>query len=236
MTGRVRARRRLLMFGAGAGVAPLLSLLEAEPYGPGDATLVTRDHVDEDALGAAAVDALVHQRGLRHPSHERTATHQRGRRGCRAESPIGRGRKSSALLAGDVTDVDVYVCGPIPWMAPCARTCGRRECRPIASTAKHSPSRRRNEQETHDEEDRLRHPRHPQRTRPAVQLSHVARRGGADGRAAGAGRAVRGDASLVGDAFGRDDAQRVGLAAGVVVGGRSVGDIGLPTARSQGRR
>lgn len=116
MTGRVRTRRRLLMFGAGAGVAPLLSLLEAEPYGPGDATLVTRDHVDEDALGAAAVDALVRQRGLRH-------IRMNGPRRTGGSSWMPRGITDwpgvevVRSLAGDVTDVDVYVCGPIPWMA-----------------------------------------------------------------------------------------------------------------------
>lgn len=116
MTGRVRMRRRLLMFGAGAGVAPLLSLLEAEPYGPGDATLVTRDHVDEDALGAAAVDALVRQRGLRH-------IRMNGPRRTGGSSWMPRGvtdwpgAEVVRSLAGDVTDVDVYVCGPIPWMA-----------------------------------------------------------------------------------------------------------------------
>lgn len=116
MTARVRMRRRLLMFGAGAGVAPLLSLLEAEPYGPGDATLVTRDHVDEDALGAAAVDALVRQRGLRH-------IRMNGPRRTGGSSWMPRGvtdwpgAEVVRSLAGDVTDVDVYVCGPIPWMA-----------------------------------------------------------------------------------------------------------------------
>ncbi|WP_448231074.1 ferredoxin reductase family protein [Microbacterium lacticum] len=116
MTGRVRMRRRLLMFGAGAGVAPLLSLLQAEPYGPGDATLVTRDHVDEDALGAAAVDALVRQRGLRH-------IRMNGPRRTGGSSWMPRGvtdwpgAEVVRSLAGDVTDVDVYVCGPIPWMA-----------------------------------------------------------------------------------------------------------------------
>ena len=115
MTGRVRTCRRLLMFGAGAGVAPLLSLLEAEPYGPGEATLVTRDHVDEDALGAAAIGALVHRRGLRH-----IRMNGQRRSGGSSWMPHGLtdwpGQEVIRSLAGDVTDVDVYVCGPVPWM------------------------------------------------------------------------------------------------------------------------
>jgi predicted ferric reductase len=115
LTGEHRGGTRLLMIGAGAGVAPLVSLLEAEPYAPGAATLLTRDTAADDALRTDAIASLVRDRGLRHIAlpgpRARTAspwlpaTHQ-----------AWTGPDLLRHLAPDPTTYDVYLCGPGPWM------------------------------------------------------------------------------------------------------------------------
>ena len=115
MTGDERRGRRLLMLGAGAGVAPLVSLLEGEPYLPGEATIVTRDTAPEVALRADALAALVRDRGVQHVALP----------GPRARSgavwlPESHARwdgvQALRHLAPDVLAHDVYVCGPPAWM------------------------------------------------------------------------------------------------------------------------
>lgn len=115
MTGDERRGRRLLMIGAGAGVAPLVSLLEGEPYLPGDATILTRDTTPEVALRSDALGALVRDRGVQHIALN----------GPRARSgavwlPETHARWDGAQalrhIACDVLDHDVYVCGPPAWM------------------------------------------------------------------------------------------------------------------------
>jgi len=116
MTGAVRTGTKLLMIGAGAGVAPLVSLLEEQSYAPGDATLLTRDHSDGDALRQDAIRALAARRGVVHaqlsgprnpgPSSWLSASHG-----------AWRGPDLIRYLAPDIEAYDVYVCGPVPWMA-----------------------------------------------------------------------------------------------------------------------
>ncbi|MDR6200414.1 putative ferric reductase [Microbacterium sp. SORGH_AS428] len=115
MTGGERTGTRLLMLGAGAGVAPLVSLLQSEGYGPGEATLLTRDHVPEEALRREAIDELVRHRGLRHVSLA----------GGRRRDASSWMPQSHAAWAGadllrhiesSIDDADVFVCGPEAWM------------------------------------------------------------------------------------------------------------------------
>lgn len=117
MTGDLRRAPKLLMFGAGAGVAPLVSLLESEPYAPGGATLVTRDHTSGEALRRAAIRRLVDTRGLQHI----TLDGSRARCGT-SWLPASHGDWQGAVLirhlAPDLDSYDVYLCGPAPWMKP----------------------------------------------------------------------------------------------------------------------
>lgn len=116
MTGDARKGTKLLMIGAGAGVAPLVSLLEEQPYAPGAATLVTRDHAEGEALRQDAIRDLVARRGVIHaplsgprntgPSSWLSAGHG-----------AWRGPDLIRYLAPDLDAYDVYVCGPVPWMA-----------------------------------------------------------------------------------------------------------------------
>lgn len=115
MTGAARDARRLLMIGAGAGVAPLVSLLEAEDYAPGTATLITRDGTAGDGLRRRAIADLVASRGIRHVPLDG----ERSRMGptwLPATHSAWRGPDVFSHLVGDPSDVDVYVCGPNPWM------------------------------------------------------------------------------------------------------------------------
>ena len=115
LTGDVRQGSKLLMLGAGAGVAPLVALLESEWYAPGAATLVTRDHTDADGLRRAAIAQLVATRGLRHF----TLNGQRSDGGSAwlpATHAAWRGADLIRFLAPDLAEYDVFLCGPIPWM------------------------------------------------------------------------------------------------------------------------
>lgn len=115
MTSRARRGQGLLLIGAGAGVAPLVSLLQELPFRPGEATLITRESRAEEALLTHQISNLVAQRGLTY-------------------LPLvgPRSRSSSAWLSRpyemvdgpaylrahvpDLADRDVYLCGPGPWM------------------------------------------------------------------------------------------------------------------------
>ncbi|MFV0373742.1 ferric reductase-like transmembrane domain-containing protein [Microbacterium sp.] len=115
LTGDARRGRRLLMLGAGAGVAPLVSLLEGEDYAPGDAVLVTRDSARPEGLCSDAIAGLQADRGLVHVALD----------GPRApgDSPwlphshaAWQGSDLLRFLVGDLSDCDVYLCGPPAWM------------------------------------------------------------------------------------------------------------------------
>ncbi|UUT34848.1 hypothetical protein [Microbacterium elymi] len=115
MTGQQRTARKLLMLAAGAGVAPLVALLESEPYAPGDAVLVTRDRNDMDRMRTTEIDNLAVSRGVRHLSLN----------GSRGESAswfpathaAWTGSDLIRHIAPDLDAYDVFVCGPAGWMS-----------------------------------------------------------------------------------------------------------------------
>lgn len=115
MTGAVRKGTKLLMIGAGAGVAPLISLLEEQRYAPGEATLLTRDHSQGDAMRQDAIRTLVARRGVVHAQLS-------GPRSPGASSWLSashgawQGPELIHYLAPDIGAYDVYLCGPVPWM------------------------------------------------------------------------------------------------------------------------
>ncbi|WP_345802363.1 ferredoxin reductase family protein [Microbacterium sp. AZCO] len=115
MTAEERTGTKLLMIGAGAGVAPLVSILEGERFVPGDATLVTRDHDVAAGMRRAAVRELVDRRGLRHFELPGPRSD-----GGSSWLPIShgqwRGRDLVRFLAPDLEAYDAFVCGPKPWM------------------------------------------------------------------------------------------------------------------------
>lgn len=115
MTADERRGGHLLMIGAGAGVAPLVAILEEAEWAPGEATLIVRDHTADDALRVGAIDRLVRERGLRHAPLP----------GPRARTtspwlPASHAQWAGADLIRYVSplpaETDVFLCGPQPWM------------------------------------------------------------------------------------------------------------------------
>lgn len=120
MTGEERTGGGLLMIAAGAGVAPMVSLLESEPFRPGQAVLLTRDHDAGERMGAAAIQHLIDSRGLLHYAIDGPRNRQ-GTAWLPARYAGWRGDELLTRLAPSGhrgrSDVDVYLCGPDPWMA-----------------------------------------------------------------------------------------------------------------------
>lgn len=115
LTGATRRGRKLLMIGAGAGVTPLVALLESEVFAPGEATLLTRDHTATDGLRQREIRRLVEEKGLVHL----TMNGPRARNGSSwipQTHSAWRGPDLLRSLAPDLELYDVFVCGPIPWM------------------------------------------------------------------------------------------------------------------------
>jgi predicted ferric reductase len=113
LTGAVRTRGRITLIACGIGITPMRSLLETEPYRPGEATLIYRARRTEDFTFAAEIDRLARSRGVR-------VAFVPGSRGPEGSwLPAGAGDEAAALLgiAPGIADSDVFVCGPEPWMA-----------------------------------------------------------------------------------------------------------------------
>lgn len=111
LSPRPRSRQRVLMIGAGVGIAPLRSLAEGLPYAPGDALLLYR--TTSEPLFVDELTALSRDRGLQVwglPGRRRGA-----------DSWLGSGVDAPTDLAAltawvpDVADRDVYLCGPRGW-------------------------------------------------------------------------------------------------------------------------
>ena len=116
MTGRLRRGRKLLMLASGAGVSPLVSLLESEPYSAGDAVLITRDHAPEQRLRSAEIGELVRARGVRHIALDGPRSHGEST-WLPARYDAWRGADLIRHLTPDLDAYDVYLCGPVAWMA-----------------------------------------------------------------------------------------------------------------------
>lgn len=116
MTADERRGGHLLMIGAGAGVAPLVALLEEAEWAPGGATLMVRDHSEADALRSEAITRLVRERGLRHAPLPGPRAHTSS-----SWLPLSHAQWSGPDLIRYVSpgpaDTDVFLCGPAPWMA-----------------------------------------------------------------------------------------------------------------------
>jgi predicted ferric reductase len=115
MTSQARSARRLLMLGAGAGVAPLVALLQEQAWRPGEAVLVTRDHSPQDALLTGPIDELVARRGLTWYRLDGVRA-QSGPTWLPSQHAGWAGPDILREMAGPMKGYDVYLCGPDPWM------------------------------------------------------------------------------------------------------------------------
>ena len=115
LTGGARTQAKIAMLACGIGITPMRALLEDLDYAPGDAVLLYRARTAADLVFRADLETLAAQRGI-------TIHYLLGPRDPRRVSWLPRdagfGSDAAALrqLVPGLTDRDVFVCGPDPWM------------------------------------------------------------------------------------------------------------------------
>lgn len=118
--GSRRTGRGLLMIGAGAGIAPLVALLEEQDYADGDATLITREHSDAASVLRERIARLVAQRRV-----HRIALNGPRARGTATWLPAAHAGIDAVsglrAAAPGLRERDVYLCGPTAWMGEVER-------------------------------------------------------------------------------------------------------------------
>lgn len=98
-----RRRRQVLLIGAGVGITPLRALFESLPAAPGELTLIYRASRPDDLVLLAELDQIAAARGAR--VHYLVGGRRAGRRDRL-------GAEHLARLVPQLTEHDVYVCGP----------------------------------------------------------------------------------------------------------------------------
>jgi len=128
INGDLRLGDRILAFGAGAGVGPMIAILGEQDWGPGEAILVTRDNVPEETMMIPEITELIENRGL--IWHRLVGGIPTGGSTWLPPGPDGIGPDGAALIrswiaedpsfspehAADYYNTDVFVCGPPIWM------------------------------------------------------------------------------------------------------------------------
>jgi len=130
INGDLRVGNTLLMFAAGAGLGPMLSILGEQQWEPGEAILVTRDNTAEEGMMLEEIQHLVNTRGLR---WVRLIGHmpKTGSKWYPAENEDDPGHDGAEVIRGWLAELeaaevgehhsqahgtDVFMCGPPPWM------------------------------------------------------------------------------------------------------------------------
>ena len=111
----VRTRRKVLLMGAGIGIAPLRALLEALPQDPGDVTVVQRASSRDRLVLADEIRSLAAQRGARHIVIEGPRLPDRDS-WLPAQAAHLSDAEALLELVPDVAHHDVFLCGAPPWM------------------------------------------------------------------------------------------------------------------------
>lgn len=104
-----RTRARIVLIGAGAGIAPVRALLETTPFAPGEALVVLRASTAGELYHLDEVTALAQTRGA-------VLITLVGPRAGASWVPQAAAGVGLVDLAPWVRDADVYVCGPASWM------------------------------------------------------------------------------------------------------------------------
>jgi predicted ferric reductase len=120
LSPRVRSRRGIALIGAGVGITPLRALAEGLDIAPGEAILLHR-YTTEPLFGAE-LTALARERGLQVvdlPGHRRSPSSWLGDGLGDGLDPANPVEDLTALRhwIPDVSQRDVYLCGPPAWTA-----------------------------------------------------------------------------------------------------------------------
>lgn len=103
---QTRVGRRLVLAGAGVGIAPILAMLEGASFAPGECTVILRASRIEEMVHLTEIKALADRRGA-------TVYGFLGPRGF-GWTPRDQPATLAELVPG-IRDADIYVCGPEPW-------------------------------------------------------------------------------------------------------------------------
>ncbi len=126
ISGDLRTGNRMLMFAAGAGAGPMVSMLTDQEWAPGEAILVSRENVDEDAMMVEDIQTLVEERGLiwHRPTGLPNIPSVPGYSGGSSwlppsedGTPVDGASLIRQWVEDDVENVDVFLCGPPVWMS-----------------------------------------------------------------------------------------------------------------------
>jgi predicted ferric reductase len=109
LTGARRTRSRVLLVAGGIGITPLRALLEGLPARAGELTLIYRARRDTDVVFREELDTIARLRGA-------TVHYLVGQRGTWGVPDEPLGPASLAALVPDISQRDVYLCGPSPMM------------------------------------------------------------------------------------------------------------------------
>lgn len=119
-TDAARTTDRVVMVGAGIGIAPIRALLESTDFEPGDGAVILRASTPEELYLLDEVVALCDAKGA-------SLTLLCGRRAGQEWVPVSDADATLADFVPWVEEADLYVCGPTPWMEAVlvdARACG----------------------------------------------------------------------------------------------------------------
>ncbi|WP_437771690.1 ferredoxin reductase family protein [Arthrobacter sp. KNU40] len=106
-----RSREHVVMIGTGIGITPLRALLESTPFVPGQATVLLRGSSTEELFLGDEILELCRKRGA-------TLFHLTGPRSANSQGawlPASAGTSQLRDFVPDITDADVYICGPSAW-------------------------------------------------------------------------------------------------------------------------
>ncbi|MFE4254675.1 ferric reductase-like transmembrane domain-containing protein [Streptomyces sp. NPDC056910] len=112
-TGDSRHGRKLTAMASGIGITPVCALLEELAYAPGEAVLLYRASSDDDFVFRQELDELAQQRGTRVvylPGHR-----PRERSSWQPEPASEDDHIALQRLVPDISEHDVYICGPDAW-------------------------------------------------------------------------------------------------------------------------
>jgi ferredoxin-NADP reductase len=107
---------------AGVGITPIRALLADTPFAPGDATLIFRYSDEEHAIFRDELEEIAQRRGadLQFLPGPRAVDGSWQPEGSDTDDA-----RALARLVPDVADRDIYLCGPVPWIAAVRRALRR---------------------------------------------------------------------------------------------------------------